>query len=136
MGGRQIVRLGLCMAAWSLLTSCTPKAPPPPEIPATSASKCEAIFVLAPTQFMRYMDFSEHPMLASEGREQDLPVFCSSDDARAVRDALVAECRLPYQFWSVYRLEGLWETDVIEVEPGVFRMRHPALLYAKADDNL
>ena len=33
-------------------------------------------------------------------------------------------------FWRVYRLEGVWEEDVVEVRPGEWRMRRPAQLIA------
>ena len=134
MHGERLFRwVGL--AACAALGACAPKSELPPPVPEVSTSRCEAIFVLAPTGFMRYMDLSEYPMLASEGREQDLPVFCSSAEARTERDERVAAERLPLNFWSVFRLEGQWETDVVEVEPGLFRMRHPATLYARAGDN-
>ena len=32
--------------------------------------------------------------------------------------------------WRVYRLDGVWEEDVVEVEPGQWRMRRPARLVA------
>ena len=32
--------------------------------------------------------------------------------------------------WRVYRLEGVWEEDVVEVRPGEWRMRRPAQLIA------
>lgn len=130
-----ILPFGAVFLMLATVSGCSVKKPLPPEPALETVSKCEAIFVLAPSHFMRYMDPESYPLLASEGREQDLAVYCTVQEARNYQQTLTEAKQLPENFWSVYRLDGLWETDVVEPEPGEFRMRHPARLYTNPEDN-
>ena len=72
----------------------------------------------------------EATLLASEGRYEDLPVFCTEEMARMLEERLEHDHELLPGLWRVYRLEGVWEEDVVEVRPGEWRMRRPAQLIA------
>ena len=65
-----------------------------------------------------------------EGRYEDLPVFCTEEMARMLEERLEHDHELLPGLWRVYRLEGVWEEDVVEVRPGEWRMRRPAQLIA------
>lgn len=95
---------------------------------ASPASGCPGIFVLAPVNYMRYMDDEEPVLLASEGRPEDLSVYCTRGEALADLERLTASGELAPGLWRLYRLKGVWEKDVVEVEPGCRRMRRPAEL--------
>ena len=93
-------------------------------------SECGGIFVLAPASYMQYIQHDEATLLASEGRYEDLPVFCTEEMARMLEERLEHDHELLPGLWRVYRLEGVWEEDVVEVRPGEWRMRRPAQLIA------
>ena len=50
--------------------------------------------------------------------------------ARMLEERLEHDHKLLPGLWRVYRLEGVWEEDVVEVRPGEWRMRRPAQLVA------
>ena len=93
-------------------------------------SECGGIFVLAPASYMQYIQHDEATLLASEGRYEDLPVFCTEEMARMLEERLEHDHELLPGLWRVYRLESVWEEDVVEVRPGEWRMRRPAQLIA------
>lgn len=127
------VLLMLCCAAGTLLVACAKK--PEPVAPAPT-SACEAIFVLAPAGYTLFTSADLVPLLASEGQEQDLPVFCTAGNALEAMRELEAAKELPPGFWQIFRLEGNWESEVVQTESGAFRMRHPATLSYHPGDNL
>lgn len=92
-------------------------------------SECGGIFVLAPASYMQYIQHDEATLLASEGRYEDLPVFCTEEMARMLEERLEHDHELLPGLWRVYRLEGVWEEDVVEVRPGEWRMRPPRPAY-------
>lgn len=61
---------------------------------------------------------------------EDLPVYCTEEMARMFEATLEHDQQLAPGLWRVYRLDGVWEEDVVEVEPGQWRMRRPARLIA------
>lgn len=120
------LRQGLClMGCCFLLDGCAPKTQPPP----VEEPVVEYVYVLGPATMMLYLDETNPPMLASEGTDEDLPVFASREDARQWLETEVSANRLAPDIWRVYRLEGTWGTDVVQAENGEPRMRHPARLY-------
>lgn len=94
------------------------------------SSRCPGIYVLAPADYMRYMDETEPVMLSSEGREEDLPVYCTREDAVAALERMTGAGDLSPGLWVTYQLTGVWEQDVVETGPGDCRMRRPAELGA------
>ena len=110
--------IGLALAACLGVSGCGEKRTLGEEPVPVQRSECGGIFVLAPASYMQYIQHDEATLLASEGRYEDLPVFCTEEMAL-----------LP-GLWRVYRLEGVWEEDVVEVRPGEWRMRRPAQLIA------
>ena len=99
--------IGLALAACLGVSGCGEKRTLGEEPVPVQRSECGGIFVLAPASYMQYIQHDEATLLASEGRYEDLPGL-----------------------WRVYRLEGVWEEDVVEVRPGEWRMRRPAQLIA------
>lgn len=97
-----------------------------PETP--RPSRCAGIFVLAPLAYMPYIETDGPVLLASEGRWADLPVYCTPEEALAAEHRFVDKKELMPGLWRLYQLEGVWEEDVVEVEPGHWRMRRPAEL--------
>lgn len=67
-------------------------------------------------------------LLASEGRWADLPVYCTPEEAIAAEHRFMDRKELAPGLWRLYLLEGVWEEDVVEVEPGQWRMRRPSEL--------
>ena len=92
------------------------------------SSACPGIFVLAPAEYLLYFNGEDPVILASEGRYEDLPVYCGAEEALQYKHALEAGRKLHPGLWQLYALEGVWEVDVVEVEPGQFRMRRPSEL--------
>lgn len=115
--------MGCCF----LLEGCAAQTPPPP--PPIEEAQVEHVYVLAPATLMLYLDTSNPPLLASEGLDEDLPVFTSLSAAREWLQTEEAEKRLVSGLWQVYRLEGSWKNDVTEAPCGEYRMRHPARIY-------
>ena len=111
--------IGLALAACLGVSGCGEKRTLGEEPVPVQRSECGGIFVLAPASYMQYIQHDEATLLASEGRYEDLPVFCTEHDHELLPG-----------LWRVYRLEGVWEEDVVEVRPGEWRMRRPAQLIA------
>lgn len=123
-----LLPLLLCVVGMSL-AGCAPARIVPAPSPAPAALDAHPVYVLAPSSYSRYLDnVQKGALLASEGEEENLPVYPSAGKARAAMDAQVAAKRLPAGLWRVYRLEGTWEEDVVEPAPGEKRMRRPARL--------
>ncbi len=122
--------IGLALAACLGVSGCAEKKIYSEEPVPVERSECEGIFVLAPASYMQYIQHDEATLLASEGRHEDLPVFCTEEMARMIERRLEHDHELLPGLWRVYRLEGVWEKDVVEVQPGEWRMRRPARLIA------
>ncbi len=122
--------IGLALAACLGVSGCGEKKILIEEPVQEERSECKGIFVLAPASYMQYIQHDEATLLASEGRYEDLPVFCTEEMARMIEQRLEQDHELLPGLWRVYRLEGLWEEDVVEVQPGEWRMRRPARLIA------
>lgn len=122
--------IGLALAACLGVSGCGEKKILIEEPVLEERSECKGIFVLAPASYMQYIQHDEATLLASEGRYEDLPVFCTEEMARMIEQRLEQDHELLPGLWLVYRLEGLWEEDVVEVQPGEWRMRRPARLIA------
>ena len=125
--------LMLCCAVGALLAACAKKTEAP--APLAEDTRCEAIFVLAPACYTLFTSADLLPLLASEGREQDMPVFCTAEEARSAIAAREEAGDLPVGLWQVFRLDGQWENEVVQLEPGTHRMRHPATLSYHPGDN-
>ena len=113
--------IGLALAACLGVSGCGEKRTLGEEPVPVQRSECGGIFVLAPASYMQYIQHDEATLLASEGRYEDLPVFCTEEMARMLEERLEHDHEL---------LPGLWEEDVVEVRPGEWRMRRPAQLIA------
>lgn len=112
------------------LLGCKPEHLPEPEVMEVplAISRCEGVFVLAPSSFGIFFVDDGPVLLSSEGRPSDLPVFCSREEAKSRLEVLVSKKELLPNLLTIYRLEGIWEEDVLEVSPGHWRMRRPAEL--------
>ena len=120
------VLLALCLGA--MLAGCMGRSQMDqsalaPEIPEEPEAQ---IFVLAPVEYMRYIGVDGPILLASEGRWSDLPVYATPEEALAAEREFEARNELAPGIWQVYRLNGIWDEDVVEIQPGQWRMRHPA----------
>ena len=122
--------VGLAFAACLGGSGCGEKKLVSEEPLPVQRSECAGIFVLAPASYMQYIQHDEATLLASEGRMEDLPVYCTEEMARMFEATLEHDQQLAPGLWRVYRLDGVWEEDVVEVEPGQWRMRRPARLIA------
>ncbi|MEG1609747.1 MAG: DVU_2496 family lipoprotein [Bilophila sp.] len=125
--------VGLAMAVCLGLSGCAEKRTgstladvQPPAKPSPSA--CPGIFVLAPAAYMQYIHEDEPVLLASEGRRTDLAVYCTAQEAVSTERTLEEDCLLAPGLWRLYRLQGVWEQDVVEIAPGNWRMRRPSEL--------
>lgn len=117
----------VCVAG-VILAGCA-AVPPVPEKTAPAVAVGHPVYVLAPASYSRYLSGGQQEaLLASEGEEEDLPVYRTTDEARTAMEAQVSARELPVGLWRVYRLEGTWEEDVVEPAPGKKRMRRPARL--------
>lgn len=119
---------GLALAACLGVSGCGEKKIIGEEPLPVQRSECAGIFVLAPASYMEYIHDDEAALLASEGRWEDLPVYCTEEMARLYERRLELDRELVPGLWRVYRLDGVWEEDVVEVAPGHWRMRRPARL--------
>lgn len=122
--------IGLALAACLGVSGCGEKKLLSEEPVPVEHSESEGIFVLAPAAYMQYIQHDEATLLASEGRQDDLPVFRTAEMARLSEGRLEHDHELLPGLWRVYRLEGIWEEDVVEVQPGEWRMRRPTRLIA------
>ena len=122
--------IGLALAACLGVSGCGEKRTLGEEPVPVQRSECGGIFVLAPASYMQYIQHDEATLLASEGRYEDVPVCCTEEMARMLEERLEHDHELLPGLWRVYRLEGVWEEDVVEVRPGEWRMRRPAQLIA------
>lgn len=122
--------IGLAFAARLGVSRCGEKRTPGKEPVPVQRSECGGISVLAPAPYMQYIQHDEATLLASEGRYEDLPVFCTEEMVRMFEGRLEYNHELLPGLWRVYRLEGVREEDVVEVRPGKWRMRRPAQLTA------
>lgn len=116
--------IGLALAACLGISGCGEKRTLGEEPVPVQRSECDGIFVLAPASYMQYIQHNEATLLASEGRYEDLPVFCTEEMARMLEERLEHDHKLLPGLWRVYRLEGVWEEDVVEVRPSSSRFRH------------
>lgn len=120
---------GLALAACLGIFGCSQKKLVSEEPLPTPRSECPGIFVLAPASYMQYVDDEDQPLLlASEGRREDLPVYCTEQMARTLEARLEADHEIAPGLWQVYQLDGVWEEDVVEAAPGQWRMRRPGRL--------
>lgn len=119
---------GLALAACLGVSGCGEKKIITEEALPLQRSECTGIFVLAPASYMEYIQDDEAALLASEGRPEDLPVYCTEEMARMYERSLEHDRELVPGLWRVYLLDGIWEEDVVEVGPGQWRMRRPARL--------
>lgn len=121
-------------AVWVLLVclgllGCGKTSQPVPVVQVPQEpSGCPGIFVLAPVEYLLYFHGDDPILLASEGREADLAVYCTAEEARTVERKLEQQRLLVPGLWRVYQLHGEWEEDVVEVSPGTWRMRRPSEL--------
>lgn len=124
----------VCVAG-VILAGCA-AVPPVPEAPVLPVVSVDhPVYVLAPASYSRYLSGGhQEVLLASEGEEEDLPVYRTTDEARSAMEAQVSAKELPVGLWRVYRLEGSWEEDVVEPAPGKKRMRRPARLLSAEED--
>ena len=106
--------IGLALAACLGVSGCGEKRTLGEEPVPVQRSECGGIFVLAPASYMQYIQHDEATLLASEGRYEDLPVFCTEETARMLEERLEHDHELLPGLWRVYRLEGVWEEDVVE----------------------
>ena len=95
---------------------------------ALPSSACPGIFVLAPSEYILYINGDEPALLYSEGRFEDLAVYCTPEQAVTRKKNLEASQKLYPGLWHLYLLAGVWEDSVVEVEPGEYRMRRPTEL--------
>ena len=115
------------------LMGCASRTAEP--LPEPASPEERPVYVLAPATCDQFLEDAESPpLLASEGLEEDLPVYPSSEQAREAIAEREARKQLPAGLWRVYRLEGNWDTDVVEPAPGEKRMRHPARLRSLEQD--
>lgn len=106
---------------------------PPQPVPVVRISQeppsgCPGIFVLAPVEYLLYFHGDDPILLASEGRQADLAVYCTAEEAQKAEQDLEQQRLLIPGLWRVYQLHGEWEKDVVEVTPGTWRMRRPSEL--------
>ena len=82
--------IGLALAACLGVSGCGEKRTLGEEPVPVQRSECGGIFVLAPASYMQYIQHDEATLLASEGRYEDLPVFCT--DLRAYGKRMSWKC--------------------------------------------
>ena len=80
--------IGLALAACLGVSGCGEKRTLGEEPVPVQRSECGGIFVLAPASYMQYIQHDEATLLASEGRYEDLPVFCTEETARMLEERL------------------------------------------------
>ena len=80
--------IGLALAACLGVSGCGEKRTLGEEPVPVQRSECGGIFVLAPASYMQYIQHDEATLLASEGRYEDLPVFCTEEMARMLEERL------------------------------------------------
>lgn len=78
--------IGLALAACLGVSGCGEKRTLGEEPVPVQRSECGGIFVLAPASYMQYIQHDEATLLASEGRYEDLPVFCTEEMARSSKN--------------------------------------------------
>lgn len=122
--------IGLALAACLGISGCGEKKILSGEPVSVTRSEPEGIFVLAPAEYMQYIQHDEATLLASEGRDDDLPVYRTEKRARMSEQLQESDDELLPGLWRVYQIDGVWEEDVVEVQPGEWRMRRPARLIA------
>ena len=123
--------IGLALAACLGVSGCGEKRTLGEEPVPVQRSECGGIFVLAPASYMQYIQHDEATLLASEGRYEDLPVFCTEEMARMLEERLEHDHELLPGLWRVYRLEGKrmsWKcgpaNGVCAARPSLLRFRH------------
>lgn len=116
--------LGYAMGCALMLNGCASKAPP--SVTIASEPETSYVYVLAPAHLMVHLDAQNPPLLAAEGLSDDLPVFASRAEARKWLETEVGNDRIISGLWRIYRLEGQWHKDVVQIESGECRMRAPA----------
>lgn len=128
--------VGLAMAVCLGLSGCAERRTGSPlaDAPPAPPSACPGIFVLAPAAYMQYIRENDPVLLASEGRQTDLAVYCTAEEAITTERTLEEDCLLAPGIWRLYRLQGVWEQDVVEVAPGLWRMRRPSELIPHAQN--
>ena len=87
--------IGLALAACLGVSGCGEKRTLGEEPVPVQRSECGGIFVLAPASYMQYIQHDEATLLASEGRYEDLPVFCTEEMARMLEERLEHDHELP-----------------------------------------
>ena len=95
--------IGLALAACLGVSGCGEKRTLGEEPVPVQRSECGGIFVLAPASYMQYIQHDEATLLASEGRYEDLPVFCTEEMARMLEERLEHDHELLPGLWRVYR---------------------------------
>ena len=125
--------IGLALAACLGVSGCGEKRTLGEEPVPVQRSECGGIFVLAPASYMQYIQHDEATLLASEGRYEDLPVFCTEETARMLEERLEHDHELLPGLWRVYRLEAYgkrmsWKcgpaNGVCAARPSLSRFRH------------
>ena len=123
--------IGLALAACLGVSGCGEKRTLGEEPVPVQRSECGGIFVLAPASYMQYIQHDEATLLASEGRYEDLPVFCTEEMARMLEERLEHDHELLPGLWRDLRAYGKrmsWKcgpaNGVCAARPSLSRFRH------------
>ena len=115
--------IGLALAACLGVSGCGEKRTLGEEPVPVQRSECGGIFVLAPASYMQYIQHDEATLLASEGRYEDLPVFCTEEMARMLEERLEHDHDL-----RAYGKRMSWKcgpaNGVCAARPSLLRFRH------------
>lgn len=125
--------IGLALAACLGVSGCGEKRTLGEEPVPVQRSECGGIFVLAPASYMQYIQHDEATLLASEGRYEDLPVFCTEETARMLEERLEHDHELLPGLWACTDLRAYgkrmsWKcgpaNGVCAARPSLSRFRH------------